>query len=87
MIAHDTYSELSNGGEWLGAARSWMQSNVPRGDTLTWSSGEPVTLPFCKLEELALRVAVAAVDAERERVRQLSKRNPQAGGPVLDPSF
>lgn len=60
-------ADLERGGEWLGAARSWMQSNVPRGDTMTWGSGELVQIPFCKLEELALRVAVAAVAAERER--------------------
>lgn len=57
--------ELSKGGEWLGAARNWMQSNIKGGDTLTWSSSEPVYVPFCKLEELALKVAQAAVYHER----------------------
>jgi hypothetical protein len=59
------YDELSKGGEWLSTARTWIQSNVPRGDTLTWNSGEHVSIPFSKLEELALKVAIAAVVAER----------------------
>jgi len=66
-------NELSKGGDWLGAARSWMQSNVKRGDSLSWSSGETVAIPFYKLEELARTAAVAAVIADRAR------RNPSAG--------
>lgn len=65
---------LRRGGAWLGAARSWMQSNVPRGDTLTWGSAEPITIPFYKLEELALRTAQAAVEEDREK--QARKKNP-----------
>ena len=61
------YEELKQGGEWLGAARRWMQSNVRNGDTLTWCSAEQVTLPFYKLEELAMRAAVAAVAADRAK--------------------
>lgn len=48
------------GGRWLSMARTWMQSNIRGGDTLSWSSGELVTVPFCKLEELALEAAVGA---------------------------
>lgn len=59
--------ELKQGGDWLGAARSWMQSNVQRGDTLSWGSSETVHIPFCKLEEMALRVAAAAVAADRAK--------------------
>jgi hypothetical protein len=61
------HDELSKGGEWLGAARRWLQSNVKGGDTLCWSSGETVHIPFCKLEEYALKVAVAAVAEERSK--------------------
>jgi len=61
------YEELKQGGEWLGTARRWMQSNVRNGDALTWGSAEPVTLPFCKLEELAMQAAVAAVAADRAK--------------------
>lgn len=60
-------TELQRGGEWLSRARSWMQSNVPRGDTLTWGSGEAVSIPFGKLEDLALQVAVAAVIEDRRK--------------------
>lgn len=62
--------ELRQGGEWLGAARQWMQSNIKGGDTLTWSSGEPVYVPFCKLEELSLKVAQTAVYQERYRPKR-----------------
>jgi hypothetical protein len=55
------------GGEWLGTARRWMQSNVKGGDTLTWGSNETVHIPFYKLEELAHEVAVAAIEEDRKR--------------------
>lgn len=61
------YNELKSGGQWLGAARSWMQSNIKNGDTLTWGSGEPVSIPFCKLEEFAMRVAIAAIEEDRRK--------------------
>ena len=59
--------ELSGGGKWLGAAREWMQHNVIEGDRLGWSSNETIHLPFCKLEELAKEVAIAAVMEERKK--------------------
>lgn len=59
--------ELKDGGDWLGAARSWMQSNIKEGDTLPWSSGKSVSIPFCKLEEFALRISIAAVAEDRRR--------------------
>lgn len=71
MNAIDILNELKTGGRWLGSARSWLQSNVNRGDTLTWNSGEPVTIPFCKFEEFALCVAVAAVAEDRDRMKLL----------------
>jgi len=67
MTKFEVALELKSGGEWLGAARSWMQSNIHRGDTLCWGSGEPVQLPFCKLEEFALHVAAAAVAEDRRK--------------------
>lgn len=60
------YNKVSQGGAWLGKARRWMQSNVPRGDTLTWGSGVPVTIPFAKLEDFAREVAIAAVVEDRQ---------------------
>lgn len=59
--------ELRLGGTWLGAARSWMQSNVREGDTLTWGSNKQVSIEFSKFEEFALCVAVAAVSNERDK--------------------
>lgn len=56
------YSYIRKGGMWLSSSREWMKSNVPRGDTLTWGSSEPVSIPFRKLEDLALRSANAAVN-------------------------
>lgn len=59
--------EVSRGGPWLGAARTWMQNNVRGGDTLCWTSLQEITLPFCALEELALAVAIAAITEERRK--------------------
>lgn len=60
------YDELKFGGKWLGAARSWLQSNVRKGDTLNWSSCEQVSIPFCDLEDFARCVAIAAVTEDRK---------------------
>jgi hypothetical protein len=57
--------ELKKGGDWLKEARTWIQWHVVGGDMLTWSSPQPVTIPFFKLEEFALSVAMAAIKAER----------------------
>lgn len=62
--------ELRRGGEWLSAARNWMQNNIRGGDTLKWSSNEPIYVPFCKLEELALKVAQTAVYQERYKLKR-----------------
>lgn len=69
----NVYEDISKGGEWLGAARSWMQSNVQNGDRLTWDSGTPVHIPFFKLEDLARKAAFAAVLHERTRVNNILK--------------
>ena len=61
------HEELSRGGEWLGAARRWLQSNVQNGDTMYWSDSTLVSIPFYKLEEFALKVAIAAVLEERRK--------------------
>lgn len=66
--------EVSKGGEYLGAARTWMQSNVPQGDTLTWGSSERVSIPFRSLEELAKVVATAVVLQERMNQRRKAER-------------
>lgn len=59
--------ELAWGGSWLGAARTWIQWNVPNGDTVAWGGNSEVTLTIKQLEDMALAVAVAAIKKERER--------------------
>ena len=59
--------ELRNGGTWLGAVRTWLQWNTRDGATLPWTSTEHVAIPFNQFSEIALRVAVAAVVAERKQ--------------------
>jgi hypothetical protein len=57
---------LKDGGEWLGAARSWAQRHIPRGDTLTWNSSEYVSIRFCDLWDMAEKVALAAILEDRK---------------------
>lgn len=64
------FSELRGGGVWLSTARSWLQSNVKRGDSLSWNSGESVSLSFFKFEDFALKVATAAVSTDRWQRKQ-----------------
>jgi hypothetical protein len=63
--------EIEGGGDWLGDARAWMQSNVRFGDTLTWSSTEDITIPFSSLEKFAKEVAISAIAEDRKK--QVSK--------------
>lgn len=62
-------NQLKSGGEWLGRARAWLQSNVRGGDTLSWESGQPVQIPFYKMQDYALAVAAAAVMEDRRQMR------------------
>ena len=53
------------GGEWLGAARRWIQSRFMNGSDVTWGSldilkGSPVTV--ADVEDLAAYVAAAAIN-------------------------
>lgn len=59
-------ASLTFGGDWLRAARVWIQWNVPMGDQLQWGSNQPVTLSVAQLEEFALEVATIAVESDRE---------------------
>lgn len=79
--------KLDQGGGWLSAARQWMQSNVPRGDTLTWSSGELVSIPFLRLEELAKVAAAAAILEDRKsRSKQVITQGGNLPSATLIPS-
>lgn len=66
-------NKVSKGGGWLGAARRWMQSNVIRGDSLPWSSGEIVHIQFKALEDLAKTVAVATLQDEQNKPTNINK--------------
>lgn len=63
----EVHNDIAKGGDWLRAARTWMQSNVPRGDMICWGDRQPVTVPFAALEDLARAAATAAVLAERRK--------------------
>jgi hypothetical protein len=58
------YNLMKKGGKWLGAARSWIQWNIPRGDSVTWGSDETVTVSIRQLEELAADVAAAVINEQ-----------------------
>lgn len=77
---HEIEKEISGGGDWLGSARKWMQSNVVGGDRLAWSSNETINIPFNKLEELAKVVAVAAIAQDRKNTKIHSKNYTTDGG-------
>jgi hypothetical protein len=68
------HSQLSRGGEWLGASRRWLQNNVQGGDSICWSDAKPVSIPFCKMEDFALKVATAAVLEDRLKREKENKR-------------
>jgi hypothetical protein len=53
------------GGQWLRAARTWVQWSIPRGDSLTWNSNDTITITMKQLEELAVEVAASAVAEDR----------------------
>jgi hypothetical protein len=63
--------ELSRkGGKWLGAARSWLQSNTMNGDRVTWGSRDIIEphLTVNDIEDLAAHIAAAAInEIERDK--------------------
>lgn len=63
----EIYDEVKGGGEWLAAARTWLQNNVRRGDSMSWSSTEQVSVPFCDLEDFAREVDIAAIEQDRKK--------------------
>lgn len=63
---------LNMGGEWLGAARNWIQHNALNGSDVTWGSDE--RLRFSKqftvkdIEEFAARIAVATLEEYKQQL-------------------
>lgn len=51
---------LRRGGEWLGAARSWLQWNKRNGSDVTWGSLDEIKPPMTAADVDALAAEVAA---------------------------
>lgn len=71
-------SELKRqGGEWLGAARSWLQWHRRNGDSVAWGSTDVLEPPFtvADVEDLASEVASAAMRPQptEERIERCLK--------------
>lgn len=60
------------GGDWLGAARSWIQQNRINGSTVTWGSPQQVrpNMTVKDIEDLAAHVAAATMNAIFAEMRQ-----------------
>lgn len=84
---HAIEKEISGGGDWLGSARKWMQSNVKDGDRLAWSSSEIIHIPFYKLEELAKAAAVAAIAEDRKKLKLPDDNYTTDGGASMADAF
>ena len=61
--AVDADALLREGGDWLATARSFVQRKALNGNSVTWGSGEAVSLSMAQLEEMAARAV--AVDRSR----------------------
>ena len=55
------YSVMREGGSWLAAVRTWIQSNAINGESVDWGSNDVVKADFTvrNLEELAAAVVAA----------------------------
>jgi len=64
------------GGEWLGAARSWLQWHCINGDRVTWGSNDVLIPHFTveKIEDLAGDVAHAAIEKHSAVAVELIRR-------------
>ena len=64
----DKFELKKSGGQWLAAARSWMQWNCRNGDSVIWGSTEELRgkrmpyLTVVDVEDLAAEVAAAAIN-------------------------
>lgn len=63
-FAHNLMKE---GGDWLGSARSYLQSHVKNGEHVRWGSGDLVTMTVQQYEEAASHIAAAAINSDRKR--------------------
>lgn len=57
---------LKTGGEWLGAARNWIQWNCSNGSDVTWGSHDRLkidkSLTVSDIENFAARIAIATLE-------------------------
>lgn len=65
----DIIEAMKKGGDWLGAARSWLQRHKLNGSRVTWGSQEELQPPMTvrDVEEVTL----CAAAAERDRVAKI----------------
>ena len=47
------YQLEKHGGPWLGETRSWIQHNIPYGDSVHWGSTDQLTLSVKNFEQFA----------------------------------
>jgi hypothetical protein len=72
LSAHEL---LAKGGEWLGAARNWLQWHAHNGESVTWGSNDDLrpTFTVAMVEDLAATVAAAAMAPQPdERFRAMT---------------
>jgi hypothetical protein len=60
----------SQGGWWLGAVRSWIQSNCINGSSVTWSSNEELRCTRAFTPALVEEIALVAAKAEHQRMKK-----------------
>jgi len=62
---------LKEGGDWLGAARQWIQWNCNNGSTVTWGSNEQLSsrqgFTPAVVEEIAAEAVAAYINSKMER--------------------
>lgn len=65
---------LKKGGRWLGAARNYIQWNLPKGDSVTWGSKQHIDITAFQIEEL-VAAAVAADRKEQARNNDVAEKS------------
>ena len=63
------YQLLHEGGDWLRATRSWIQSNCRNGEQVTWGSRDVLypQLTVYQIEEVCAYAVSAALNEENKR--------------------
>jgi hypothetical protein len=85
VFPHDL---MQQGGEWLAAARRWLQWHTKNGEHVHWGSHDEIqpTMTVKMVEELAADVAAAAINAERDEVRKNATALPCNGERARQPN-